>query len=220
MSFEILFSVFTELLTARRVTAQTLAKKYGISNRTVYRYVKRLSAVLPLHVQRGRKGGVYLSDDYRLPVDFLTEEEHDALLDALVLAYATYADEKFLSINRKLTAQKQAEKTLSSARASGEEILFFPTEEEQAIASRFQLLQACIQEKTLSRVLTQAEEILFEPISLVLYGGKWRLFCFQISTRSFRLFPLEEMRGVLQTQTRFYPREYPPELLSALLCKC
>ncbi len=107
MRDDILLRLLFELLDARRVTATALAEKYNLSPRTVYRYIRRLSSILPIEITRGRAGGVSLPTSYRLPTDFFTAEEHAATLEALSLAYSTTGEARFLKAKRKLTENKE-----------------------------------------------------------------------------------------------------------------
>lgn len=75
----------TEYLRGRRtgVTAETLAERFGVTVRTIYRDLDALrAAALPLGAERGRGGGYALDKSYSLPpVNFTAREA--ALLVAL-----------------------------------------------------------------------------------------------------------------------------------------
>ncbi len=109
MRFQILLSILCELLEKGKTTAPALAKKHQISVRTVYRYIDKLSPVLPLKVLRGREGGVFLDERFTLPSDFLTEEEYEGVEVALAQAYAATAEERYLSARRKLAKRHKKE---------------------------------------------------------------------------------------------------------------
>ncbi|MEN9578877.1 MAG: hypothetical protein RJA70_1886, partial [Pseudomonadota bacterium] len=67
-----------ELLRARRtgVTAETLAERFGVTVRTIYRDLDTLrDAALPVRAERGRGGGFALDRAYTLPpVNFSARE--------------------------------------------------------------------------------------------------------------------------------------------------
>ncbi len=105
MRDDILLHILFDLFTERKITAAALAEKYSLSPRTVYRYVKRLAAFLPLEITQGRAGGITLPEQYLLPTDFFTREEHAAALEALTLAYAQTAQPRFLEAKRKLNGR-------------------------------------------------------------------------------------------------------------------
>lgn len=63
-----------------RMTAGTLAKQLGVSERTIYRDLDALSASgIPIYTQGGVNGGVFLDEHYRLSLTGLTSTEVRAL---------------------------------------------------------------------------------------------------------------------------------------------
>ena len=109
MQLVILLDMFFELLAKRKVTAPYFAQKYDLSERTVYRYVDRLSMVVPIYVKTGRNGGIVLPDNYKLSKGFFNKTDYDATLEALKLAYESSSDERFLNAQNKLLAQMRSE---------------------------------------------------------------------------------------------------------------
>ena len=109
MQLVILLDMFFELLAKRRVSAPYFAQKYDLSERTVYRYVDRLSMAAPIYVKTGRNGGIFLPDSYKLPKGFFTKTDYEATLEALTLAYENTPDERFLNAKNKLLAQMRSD---------------------------------------------------------------------------------------------------------------
>lgn len=59
-----------------RMTAQTLARQLGVSERTIYRDLDALSASgIPIYTQGGVNGGVFLDEHYRISLTGLTSAE-------------------------------------------------------------------------------------------------------------------------------------------------
>src|SRR5579863_122106 len=68
------------LQTRERVTAQSLAKRLEVSERTIYRDLVALSmAGVPVYAERGPGGGWSLLEDYRTNLNRLTEAEINTL---------------------------------------------------------------------------------------------------------------------------------------------
>ena len=109
MKFENILDMLFTLLKKRKVTAGYFAKKYGVSLRTVYRYVAALSPFVPLEISRGRNGGICLPDSFKLPMNFMTSEEYLAAIDALEIAYCHQPEERFLLAKEKLSAEYKPE---------------------------------------------------------------------------------------------------------------
>lgn len=74
-------AILTQLQSKRIVTAQTIADRFEISLRTVYRDIKSLQeAGVPIGSENGV--GYFIVDGYRLPPIMFTEEEANAMITA------------------------------------------------------------------------------------------------------------------------------------------
>ena len=208
MRLQILLSIVFELLEKGRLTASYLSKKHEISPRTVYRYIEELSPFLPLHVKRGRGGGICLADNYRLPIGFMTKEEYSSVFDALQAAYTQTGEQKYLRAKRKFTAQARREELPAYIAAEIGEITLIPDEGNKERFNLLQILQACIQEKRIAELLVQGESSprKTEPASLMLQKGEWQVLAFCYAERTFLTFPLSSLRGARKTEESFHPR--------------
>jgi predicted DNA-binding transcriptional regulator YafY len=76
-----LTAILTLLQSKRFVTANKLADKFGVSNRTIYRDMKTLeNAGVPIFSEESK--GFSIMEDYRIPPIMFTEDEANALLTA------------------------------------------------------------------------------------------------------------------------------------------
>lgn len=79
-----IFRILFHLLQNGRATAPELAEELGVSVRTIYRDVDVMSiSGIPVYMQGGRNGGIYLSEGYQLNKIPLTDEEKAEILLAL-----------------------------------------------------------------------------------------------------------------------------------------
>ncbi len=217
MRQRLLLSILFDLLQSRRATATALAEKYGVSTRTVYRCVDELSSFLPVHVRRGRLGGVYLSDSYRLPVDFLSKEEYEGVVTALHLAYAERPSESLLSARQKITATSKHLPPRAAAIEAG--TLLVLSTKNDPLADTLQALQIAIKEKKNVRLYYAdlPQELMIEPHALAFVNEQWYLCGFCHTRRGFYLFSLLKIRAVFRTSERFRPRKFnADELLTGI----
>ena len=208
MRISILLSIVFELLETGKLTASYLSKKHNISPRTVYRYIDALAPFVPLHIQRGRGGGVCLADNYRLPVGFITKSDRDALAEALTTAYTQSGDKKFLYAKRKFVCHERQEELPRYVSAEIGEITILPDENNKETFTLLLLLQECIREKYIAEILLKGEKFprKTEPVSLLLSKGEWKIFFFSYAERNFLTIPLSNVRGVKKTEEVFHPR--------------
>ena len=211
MKLSILTDIFFRILKERKLTANELAEQYGFSARTAYRYIDILAQTLPLQIKRGRNGGAYLSDCYKLPAEFLTSEEYEAAIEALTAAYHQTADERFLSAKRKLSAQDKADKRRSALVGEVGDILIFDGEN-SPLSQILLTLQESIFERTVLIIRTANEgkttEKRVEPHALIFDGKAWRLYAFNHDERAFQTLFIADMVGVFRTETTFRKRPF------------
>lgn len=74
-----LTAILTQLQTKRSLTAASLAERFGVSKRTIYRDIKALEkAGVPILTEEGK--GYTLMEDYRIPPIMFTEKQANALI--------------------------------------------------------------------------------------------------------------------------------------------
>ena len=209
MKFSILLDIVFELLSKRKVTAAYLAEKYEISPRTIYRYVNVIAEKVPVQILRGRSGGITLSDDYKLPVDFMNGEEYHAVMEALGLAYAQNPEERFLNVRKKLSAKRKETLRELSFAGNTETIRIFGVQNPRFL-ERMRILENCIEtlkvaeleyvernKPTLCRV---------EPHALIFDKNVWYVYAFCHTERQFRTFHLNRIRSIVKTEETFRKR--------------
>ncbi len=214
----ITISILFELLSKRQVTAVYLAEKYKISQRTVYRYVELLASAVPIFVKRGRSGGIYIPDNYKLPMGFMSQAEYDAAIQALDVAYAQSPNEAFLSAKHKLTMQSKKEVPFYMLSSDIDNIMIdsgiwgdTPT-----FSEKIRSIEKGIRDKNLLEIVyvTNSDEkyrTRIEPHMLIYRQNIWHIYAFCHQLRGFRLFRLGHVLSVLNTQQRFTPRPFKRE---------
>ncbi|HEU4470782.1 MAG TPA: YafY family protein [Flavisolibacter sp.] len=101
-----LTAVLIQLLSRKLVTAPSLAKKFGVSTRTIYRDLRTLEkAGVPILTEEGK--GISLMPGYKIPPVMLSEAEANALLTAELLIQSqkdASLIEGFASVTAKIRA--------------------------------------------------------------------------------------------------------------------
>lgn len=94
MKFQILIELIFLLLARKKVTVSQIMRRFEVSRSTAFRYVDALTlANIPIAVDRGRNGGFFIPDDYKLKYGFFTKAEVDILKSAIPFLQKTPANE-------------------------------------------------------------------------------------------------------------------------------
>ena len=210
MRLEILLSMAFELLDKRQLTASYLAEKFSVSPRTVYRCVETLSRFMPLHIKRGRSGGICLADNYLLPTGFMTQTEYETVTEALEKAYSQTGEYRFLSAKRKFSAQAKKEEFPSYISAEIGQITLLPDKNASPEYTLLHILQEGIRDKRVVELLLKGEKFprKTEPASLLLKNNEWFLVAFCYIERTFLTLPLRSLRGASLTDEVFHTRSF------------
>lgn len=86
MKIERLLSIIILLLTKDTISAATLAKKFEVTKRTIYRDMQTLEyAGFPIVAVSGKEGGYRLLDSYKLHTHTFTTQDKQRIIDALLM---------------------------------------------------------------------------------------------------------------------------------------
>lgn len=218
MKYSILLDILFELLAKRKVTAGYIAAKHNISARTVYRYVEILSLSIPVQVQPGRNGGIFISDAYKLPVGFMTREEYESTIEALSAMYSQLPEERFLQAKQKLSAQVKSEtRSLTLSGTPGTILVDSGTwGDTRRFSDKLRLFEGCVKDCAVveidynSRVGERSHRKI-EPHVLVFKQGVWYTYAFCRKQRAFRLFRLGRIETAVLSGEKFIRRPFKRE---------
>lgn len=207
--------LLTELLLLqvhRRMTAQELAARLEVSERTIHRDMEGLAAAgVPVYAERGARGGWVLPDDYRTQLTGLTEAELHALLlgrqgqlvDDLGLEGAARAGRLKLQAALSTPLQRGAELVLErihvdvpSWRSKPEPVPQLPVLQQAVFADRrVRMTYARTDGSTVERVV--------EPLGLVAKGATWYLAgAAEGQMRSYRVSRVQRVEVLEETFSR------------------
>lgn len=208
MKFQVMLGILFTLLARRKVSAAYLSGKYGVSVRSIYRYVDEMTvAGVPIDVVRGAQGGISISDAFTLPKGLLTKAEFDKTLDSLLVMNEQLHDSVLGDVIEKLSRRAKTEER--SMEFSGNILVDGGTWGDER---KFSDLLAVI-----SRATEEREQLLIEyvdrggertrrtvlPHLLVLKQNVWYVYAYCRLREEFRLFKLGRIRSVHQTGETF-----------------
>ena len=213
MKYQMMLKILFLLLARKKVSAKYIADRYEISLRTVYRYIDELSlADVPIYNIRGRNGGYAISDSYKIPANFLTEEESEKVIQTLS------------EINGELGSQvldMAIQKISSISKQSGGDLhISFGNlvidgsgwGTGDIYGETIKIIQRAIEDNTLVSISyrdrdgnTSEREI--EPHTLVLKQGLWYTYAYCKLRNTFRLFKVGRIEKIKLLNEKFTKRQ-------------
>ncbi|HEY8938455.1 MAG TPA: YafY family protein [Cyclobacteriaceae bacterium] len=210
-----LTAILVQLQTKRLITSTSLAEKFGVSIRTIYRDIKALEqAGIPIITEDGK--GYSLMEGYRLPPVMFSESEANALItveqlvqknrDSSLVKEYTEAINKVRSVL--LNSTKQKIELLS------ERIAVSPSIPDATASSSLTLIQNAL---TNFKVLTityhsehknEKTERLIEPFALYYsLQESWTLIAHCRLRKDYRMFRLDRILKIQQMKLDFKPHK-------------
>lgn len=208
MKFQIMLGILFTLLARRKVSAGYLAGKYGVSVRSIYRYVDEMSiSGVPVTVLRGPQGGICISDAFTLPKGLLTKEEYSKSLECLLAMNEQLHDDVLTDVIEKFRRSEKREER--GEEFSGNILVDGGTwGDERKLSDLIALF---------SRAAEEREALLLEyadrggertnrtvlPHLMVLKQNVWYVYAYCKLRKEFRLFKLGRVRSVRKTGETF-----------------
>jgi predicted DNA-binding transcriptional regulator YafY len=210
-----LTAILTQLQSKRILTSTTLAAKFGVSIRTIYRDIKVLeSAGVPIFTEDGK--GYSVMDGYRIPPVMFTEDEANALITieqvvlknsdtSLVTAYAD-AINKIKAVL--LYATKDKVELLSNR------IAISPAISNTKKSNSLTTIQNALTSFKVLNITYRSEykneitERHIEPFALYYtMQENWSLIAYCQLRKDYRMFNLDRIIAITQLNVNFRPHE-------------
>lgn len=208
-----LTAILTQLQTKRLITAPSLAEKFGVSVRTIYRDMRALEqSGVPVIIEEGK--GYSLMDGYKVPPVMFTEREANALILAEQLVMknrdASLIKDYSEAIDKIKAVLKQTEKdkaNLLSLRTKFAKLDNF--EIKSNILSSLQIALTNFYLVKLDYI--NAEGIksirIVEPFALLNITEGWLMVAFCRLRKEFRYFRLDRIQKLQAQQEKFTPHK-------------
>jgi len=210
-----LTAIITQLQSKKIVTAPTLAKKFNVSIRTIYRDIRTLEqSGIPVTTEEGK--GYSIMDGYNIPPVMFTESEANALItveqliqnnkDESLIEQYTSAITKIKSVLKR----SQKEKTeLLSERIKIRGNFKYETQitsnyliKVQSAITDFRLLT--IEYYSLSNVKSKR---IIEPFAIYSTNENWLLIAFCRLRKDFRVFRIDLIQKLIPLNDTFEPHK-------------
>ena len=197
-----LFEFVYVLIDKKQATAKEMAKRFGVSTRTIYRWMEALSvSSVPVYALKGRGGGIAIEESYTLDKRLFSEEERLAIVSsvkALGSLGGNFAGTAASKVALKLSS-------LSKNDADWLEVDFAPWSPE---GSEVRTLFATLRDSILKKRQVvfdycssqgKVEQRTAQPWKLVFRGQAWYLYAWCEQKKDERFFKLSRMRNARQT---------------------
>ena len=204
MQIDQLFEFVYILIDKKQVTAKEMADRFGVSTRTIYRWMEALSlSGVPVYSLKGRGGGIAISEKFAIDNTVLSEDERLAIVSS-VKALENLSGKN----NAALTPERKAADKLSRLVTSDTdwlEVDFAPwSPEGSEVRNLFGILRDSILKK---RQISfdyftgdgRIEKRIVHPWKLIFRGQAWYLFGWCTSRKAERFFKLTRMRNLVMT---------------------
>jgi len=219
MSHVRLFELVYYLLAHGKTSAPTLAERFEVSTRTIYRDVEALSAAgIPVYTEPGRNGGIALMDHYVLDRSVFSLEEQGQLLTALrslVHALGPGADEVLTKLSSLFRYPEADWLEVNLSRWGSRENSQLPFS-----VLREAILQRHVMTFTYAGSYRETSSRRVLPVKLVFKGQSWYLQAFCMEKQAYRTFKLTRMRELMVTEDTFVAPPAPPPVDSISADHC
>lgn len=204
MQIDQLFELVYVLIDKKRVTAKEMAERFGVSTRTIYRWVDALSVSgVPIYSQNGRGGGIAISEKYALDTKVLSEEERLAIVSS-VKALNSLSGNPASVVNANIKAVEKIS-GLTPQNTDWLEVDFAPwSPEGSSVRQVFGTLRDCILQK--KQVIFdyysgdgRMEKRTVHPWKLIYKGQAWYLQGWCTTRKAERFFKLTRMQNLDMT---------------------
>ena len=213
MKTDRLIGILSVLLQEDRTTAPELAKKFEVSRRTINRDIEDLCrAGIPVRTAQGVGGGISIMDGYRMDRTILTSKDMQMILAGLRSLDSVSGSSYYGQLMEKIQAG-------SSAFITGRDSILIDLSSwyRDSLAPKIETIQDAIGDRRLVRFRYFApsgeSERTVEPYYLVFQWSSWYLWGWCTTRKDYRLFKLNRMDRITETDKGFDCRNAPvPDL--------
>ena len=213
MKIDRLIGILSVLLQEEKTTAPLLAERFEVSRRTISRDIDDLCrAGIPIQTVQGYEGGIRIMDGYRMDRTILTSRDMQMILAGLRGLDSVSGSRNYEQLMEKL-------QTGSSRFLSGRDSLLIDLSSwyKDSLAPKIEEIQNAIENRHLLGFRYYAPSgdsgRIIEPYYIVFKWSSWYVWGWCTDRKDFRMFKLNRMDNVRETDTEFVMRQVPmPDL--------
>ena len=213
MKIDRLIGILSILLQEEKTTAPELAEKFEVSRRTINRDIEDLcKAGIPIRTAQGTGGGISLMDGYRMDRTILTSKDMQMILAGLRSLDSVSGNRYYGRLMEKIL-------TGSSEFISGRDSMLIDLSSwyKGSLAPKIEVIQNAIENRHTIQFMYYApsgdSNRRIEPYYLVFRWSSWYVWGWCLDREDYRLFKLNRMDCVVETDREFLCRDVPmPDL--------
>ena len=217
MKIDRLIGILSILLQEEKTTAPKLAERFEVSRRTINRDIEDLcKAGIPISTTQGTGGGISIMDGYRMDRTILTSKEMQMILAGLRSLDSVSGSRNYSQLMEKIQAG-------SSELISGRDSVLIDLSSwyKTSLAPKIATIQDAIENRHLLEFHYYApsgeSKRSIEPYYVVFKWTSWYVYGWCRERKDYRLFKLNRMDQVRETEQSFSCRNAPvPDLTSEL----
>lgn len=217
MKIDRLIGILSILLQEEKTTAPKLAERFEVSRRTINRDIEDLcKAGIPISTTQGTGGGISIMDGYRMDRTILTSKEMQMILAGLRSLDSVSGSRNYSQLMEKIQAG-------SSELISGRDSVLIDLSSwyKTSLAPKIATIQDAIENRHLLEFHYYApsgeSKRSIEPYYVVFKWTSWYVYGWCRKRKDYRLFKLNRMDQIRETEQSFSCRNAPvPDLTSEL----
>lgn len=212
MKIDRLLGIITVLLQKQKVTASDLAAKFEVSRRTINRDIECLcQAGIPIVTLQGNKGGITISDNYKIDKTLFTYDELRWVLTGLLSLDSVSQDKKYQSLIEKFFP------CADEFYSTNHMLIDLSSQFKNSLAPKIENLKNAIDSRLTVNFTyynqNGEKQVALQPYFIVFKWSSWYVFGFEKSKEQFRLYKLNRLCGLSVTKDIFELRDVPQDKL-------
>ena len=217
MKIDRLIGILSILLQKEMITAPELAEHFEVSRRTIGRDIEALSkAGIPIRTMQGTGGGISIMNGYRMDRTLLTSRDMQMILAGLRSLDSVSGSRYYGQLMEKIQAG-------SSELISGRDSILIDLSSwyKTSLAPKIATMQDAIENRHILEFDYYApsgeSKRSIEPYYVVFKWSSWYVYGWCLKRKDYRLFKLNRMDKVRETEQNFTCRNVPVPNLAAEL---